>query len=50
VPRVVITLGFVSLVTDISSESVAAILPLYLTASLGLSAISYGFIDALYQG
>lgn len=50
VPPIVITLGFVSLVTDISSESVAAILPLYLTASLGLSAISYGFIDALYQG
>jgi MFS family permease len=43
-------LGVVSLVTDISSESVAAILPLYLTASLGLSAMSYGFIDALYQG
>ena len=50
VPPIVITLGFVSLVTDVSSESVAAILPLYLTASLGLSAISYGFIDALYQG
>lgn len=50
VAPVVITLGFVSLVTDISSESVSAILPLYLTASLGLSAISYGFIDALYQG
>jgi MFS family permease len=50
VAPVVITLGLVSLVTDISSESVAAILPLYLTASLGLSAVSYGFIDALYQG
>lgn len=50
VPRVVITLGFVSLLTDISSESVAAILPLYLTIGLGLSAIAYGFIDAIYQG
>ncbi|GAA4710879.1 MFS transporter [Nocardioides conyzicola] len=50
VAPVVVTLGFVSLVTDISSESVAAILPLYLTASLGLSTMSYGFIDALYQG
>ena len=50
VAPVVIMLGVVSLVTDISSESVAAILPLYLTASLGLSAMSYGFIDALYQG
>lgn len=50
VPQTVVLLGLVSLVTDISSESVAAILPLYLTASLGLSAISYGFIDGLYQG
>src|SRR6478735_3131635 len=50
VAPVVITLGLVSLVTDISSESVSAILPLYLTGVLGLSTISYGFIDALYQG
>lgn len=50
VAPVVVTLGLVSLVTDISSESVAAILPLYLTGVLGLSTISYGFIDALYQG
>src|SRR3954453_3886729 len=50
VAPVVVTLGLVSLVTDISSESVSAILPLYLTGVLGLSTISYGFIDALYQG
>lgn len=50
VAPVVITLGVVSLVTDVSSESVAAILPLYLTSVLGLSTISYGFVDALYQG
>src|SRR4051794_4692936 len=50
VAPVVVTLGMVSLVTDISSESVSAILPLYLTGVLGLSTISYGFIDALYQG
>ncbi len=50
VAPVVVTLGLVSLVTDISSESVAAILPLYLTGVLGLSTIAYGFIDALYQG
>lgn len=50
VPRVVIVLGFVSLLTDISSESVAAILPLYLVAVLGLSTIAYGLIDGLYQG
>lgn len=51
VAPVVVTLGIVSLVTDISSESVAAILPLYLTTgALGLSTISYGFVDSLYQG
>ncbi len=50
VGRVVVTLGFVSLLTDISSESVAAILPLYLTAVVGLSPAAYGFIDGLYQG
>ncbi|WP_127481221.1 MFS transporter [Nocardioides pantholopis] len=50
VPRVVVTLGFVSLLTDISSESAAAILPLYLTAVVGLSPAAYGVVDGLYQG
>lgn len=50
IPRVVWLLGVVSLVTDISSEAVTAILPLYLTAVLGLSTIAYGVVDGLYQG
>jgi len=50
VSSVVITLGVVSMLTDISSESVASILPLYITGALGLSTIAYGFIDGLYQG
>ncbi|MET0930629.1 MAG: MFS transporter [Aeromicrobium sp.] len=50
VAPVVVTLGFVSLLTDISSESVAAILPLYLTTVVGLSPVAYGFLDGLYQG
>lgn len=50
VARVVVMLGFVSLLTDISSESVAAILPLYLTTVLGLSTLAYGLVDGLYQG
>ncbi|MGV8978132.1 MAG: MFS transporter [Cellulomonas sp.] len=50
VSSVVVSLGLVSLLTDISSESVAAILPLYVTAALGLSTIAYGFIDGLMQG
>jgi MFS family permease len=50
IPRVVWLLGLVSLFTDISSEAVTAILPLYLTAVLGLSMIAYGVVDGLYQG
>ncbi len=50
VSSVVITLGIVSMLTDVSSESVAAILPLYITGAMGLSTIAYGFIDGLYQG
>ncbi|MFC5931575.1 MFS transporter [Cryobacterium melibiosiphilum] len=50
VSATVIALGVVSMLTDISSESVSAILPLYLTSVLGLSTIAFGFIDGLYQG
>ena len=50
VSSVVVALGFVSLFTDISSESVSAILPLYLTGAMGLSMVAYGFVDGLYQG
>lgn len=46
----VVLLGLVSLLTDVSSEAVSAVLPLYLTAVLGLSPLAYGFIDGLYQG
>jgi MFS family permease len=46
----VILLGLVSLLTDISSEAVSAVLPLYLTAVLGLSPLAFGFIDGLYHG
>jgi MFS family permease len=50
VARLVVTLGVVSLLTDVSSESVSAILPLYLTSVIGLSTVAYGFVDGLYQG
>lgn len=46
----VVLMGIVSMFTDISSESVNAILPLYLTAVVGLGPLAYGFIDGLYQG
>ncbi len=50
VSSTVVTLGIVSLLTDISSESVSAILPLYITGVLGLSTIAFGFLDGIYQG
>jgi predicted MFS family arabinose efflux permease len=43
-------LGFTSLLTDISSEMVASILPMYLVLQLGLSPVAFGVIDGLYQG
>ena len=46
----VVLLGLVSMFTDISSESVNAILPLYLTAVVGLGPLAYGFVDGIYQG
>jgi len=50
VSSTVITLGVVSMLTDISSESVSAILPLYITGFLGLSTIAFGVLDGIYQG
>jgi MFS family permease len=50
VPGTVLGLGVVSLLTDISSESVAAILPIYITVVVGLGPLAFGFIDGIYQG
>jgi MFS family permease len=47
---VILWLGLVSMATDISSESVAAVLPLYITGFLGLSTIAFGIIDGINQG
>jgi MFS family permease len=50
VSRNVILLGLTSLFTDISSEMVAAILPLYLIYTLGFSPLQFGVVDGLQQG
>jgi len=50
VPRNVVLLGLVSLLTDVSSEMVATILPLYLVFSLGASPLVLGAIDGTYRG
>jgi MFS family permease len=50
VSSTVFLLGVVSLLTDVSSEMVASVLPLYLTVAVGLSPVAYGFLDGMYQG
>jgi MFS family permease len=46
----VLLLGMTSMLTDISSEMVSTILPLYLVLNLGLSPLAFGVIDGLYLG
>jgi MFS family permease len=50
VSRNVLFLGLTSLFTDVSSEMISTILPLYLIFTLGLAPINFGIIDGLYQG
>ncbi|MFE6501349.1 MFS transporter [Kitasatospora sp. NPDC057738] len=50
VPGAVVALGAVSLVTDISSEMVTAVLPLYLLTGLGLSPLGFGLLDGIQNG
>ncbi|MDY0811752.1 MFS transporter [Kitasatospora purpeofusca] len=50
VPGTVVALGVVSLVTDISSEMVSAVLPLYLLTGLGLSPLGFGLLDGIQNG
>ncbi|TGN86172.1 MFS transporter [Streptomyces griseoluteus] len=45
-----LALGTVSLITDVSSEMVTAVLPLYLVAGLGLSPLGFGLLDGVYNG
>lgn len=46
----VLALGSVSLVTDVSSEMITAVLPLYLVIGLGLSPLQFGLVDGFYNG
>jgi MFS family permease len=50
VPRTVVLLGLTSLLTDISSEMVVAVLPLYLVYVGGFSPLAFGVIDGIYNG
>lgn len=49
VPRTVWALGIVSLFMDLSSEIIHSLLPLFLTATLGLSVTMVGVIDGIAE-
>ncbi len=49
IPRAVWVLGFVSLLMDVSSEMIHALLPLYLTVGLGASALVVGVIEGVAE-
>ncbi|MEU8156424.1 MFS transporter [Micromonospora sp. NPDC048986] len=46
----VVALGAVSLITDVSAEMVAAVLPLYLVLGLHLSPVAFGVLDGVHTG
>jgi MFS family permease len=48
-PRTVWALGFVSLFMDLSSETIHALLPLFLTTTLGASVATVGAIDGIAE-
>jgi MFS family permease len=50
VSRNVVLLGLTSLLTDVSAEMVATVLPVYLVFALGASPLQFGIIEGLYQG
>src|SRR4051812_5034705 len=50
ISRTVWYLGFTSFFTDVSSEMVSSMLPVYLVVYLHLSPLAFGTIDGLYQG
>lgn len=50
VRRIIYFIGLTSLLTDISAEMVASVLPIYLLTVLRLSPLEYGLIDGFYNG
>ncbi|HEY1243382.1 MAG TPA: MFS transporter [Hyphomicrobiaceae bacterium] len=49
IPAGVWTLGFVSLLMDVSSEMIHALLPVYLVSVLGISTLSVGIIEGIAE-
>src|SRR6516164_6600107 len=49
IPTVIWALGFVSLLMDVSSEMIHALLPVYLVTVLGTSTLAVGFIEGIAE-
>jgi MFS family permease len=49
IPSAVWALGFVSMLMDISSEIIHALLPVYLVTVLGASMVTVGFIEGIAE-
>lgn len=49
IPIIVWALALVSMFMDISSEMIHALVPVYLTASLGISVATVGLIDGVAE-
>lgn len=50
IPRTVWALGFVSLLMDVSSEMIHALLPLFMAETLGAGALWIGLVEGLGEG
>jgi MFS family permease len=50
VPATVWYLGMTSFFTDISSEMVSSVLPIFLVLHLQLTPLAFGIVDGIYQG
>ena len=50
IPKTVWVLGFVSLLMDISSEMIHALLPLFMAGTLGASAVWIGLVEGVGEG
>jgi MFS family permease len=49
IPRTVVVLGVVSLLTDLSSEMIYPLLPVFLTVTLGAGAVAVGVIEGIAE-
>jgi hypothetical protein len=50
IPRNVWILGFVSLLTDVSTKMIDSILPLFLVSRLGANLLTVGLIEGIADG